>query len=357
MSATERPLHADADATGTPEQSKRRRVVWDGLARYGVVLALLIVLFVLLSVTQSRFLTKANIENLLTGVSILWIVSLGMTFVVLTAGIDLSVGAILALVGVFMAKMFGLGMPSGVVIVLCLLFGILLGGALNGLLIGRLRLSFFVVTLGSMVGLTGAVNLWSKTKTTYVNSSLINDIGISHLVGVPVPIWIMIATFLVALFVQRSTYFGRDVYAVGGNIDAARLSGIRASWTIAAVYAITGGCAALASIIQVGRIGAASPDVGGDLALNAAAAVLLGGTSFVGGVGGVSGTIVGVLFIGTLQNGLGIAGVSSFWQQVVTGVILIAAVLIDRVRQNTTFRSRAQPAGAAAQQSTAQAGP
>src|SRR5262245_64852523 len=127
----------------------------------------------------------------------------------------------------------------------------------------------------------------------------------------------MIGTFLVSFVVLRWTYFGRDVYAVGGNVDAARLSGISVARTIIAVYAIAGLAAALGGVIQVGRLGAASPLVGADIPLNAAAGVLLGGTSFLGGVGGVTGTVVGVLFIGTLQNGLSIAGVQSFWQQVV----------------------------------------
>src|SRR5690606_5132719 len=133
-----------------------------------------------------------------------------------------------------------------------------------------------------------------------------------------------------ALFVQRSTYFGRDVYAVGGNPEAARLSGVRVSRTLIAVYGIAGLLAALAGIIQVARIGAASPQVGGAVLFDAAAAVLLGGTSFAGGIGGVGGTAVGVLFLAVLQNGLSVAGVESYWQQIITGAILIAVVTLDK---------------------------
>ena len=148
----------------------------------------------------------------------------------------------------------------------------------------------------------------------------------------------MLGTFIVAFVILRWTYFGRDVYAVGGNSDAARLSGINVGWTLICVYAIAGLCAALAGVIQAGRLGAASPLVGADIPLDAAAGVLLGGTSFLGGVGGVTGTVVGVLFIGTLQNGLSIAGVQSFWQQIVTGAILIVAVGIDRIQQDPSGR-------------------
>ncbi len=328
----------DRAAGGAPGEGRlagvRAAISLDWLARYGAVLALLIVLTVAMALTQANFLTGANIKDLLTGVAILWIVAMGETFVVLTAGIDLSVGSVLAVTGILLAKVLDLGVPAGAAVVISVLFGALVGGAVNGVLIGRLRLSFFVVTLGSMVAITGVTNLWSHSSTEYINSSLIGNIGIGNIIGLPVPIWIMAATFLIALYVQQRTYFGRDVYAVGGNTQAARLSGIRVARTLIAVYAISGACAALAGVIQAGRIGAASPQVGADVALNAAAAVLLGGTSFAGGVGGVGGTAVGVLFIGVLQNGLGIAGVSSFWQQVVTGVILIAAVLFDRLRLN-----------------------
>lgn len=333
-------------ATTTSPAPERRSISWEGFGLYGAVLLLWLVLFVVLSVTQDQFFSKANIENLLTGVSVLWIVALGMTFVVLTAGIDLSAGATVAIIGIFLAKLLNAGIPGGVVVPLCVVFGAAIGGGINGLLIGRFRLSFFVVTLGTLEAITGAVSLWSGTKTTYVNSAVVNALGINNIFGTPTAIWLMAATFVIALYVQRRTYFGRDVYAVGGNVEAARLSGIRVSRTLIAVYAIVGAAAGLAGVIQVGRIGAASPEVGTDLALQAAAGALLGGTSFLGGVGGVTGTAVGVLFIGTLQNGLGIIGVSSFWQEVVTGVILIAAVSIDRVRQTGSLLGRSGPAAA-----------
>ncbi len=313
--------------------------VWSAATRYAAVLVLLVAIFAFFSLSQSAFFTSANLQNLLTSVAILWVVSMGMTFVVLTGGIDLSVGSLLALSGIILSKLLnGAGMPSWIALVLTLAAGAVIGGAVNGVLIGRLRLSFFVVTLGTLSLYAGIVNIWSGTKTTYVSSSLIDSIGFGKVLGVQAPILFMIGTFIVSFVVLRWTYFGRDVYAVGGNADAARLSGISVSRTLISAYAIAGLAAALAGVIQAGRLGAASPLVGSDIPLNAAAGVLLGGTSFTGGVGGVTGSAVGVLFIGTLQNGLAIAGVSSFWQQVVTGVILIAAVGIDRFQQNPSGR-------------------
>ncbi len=327
------------------EDRRRQRLVghmagvWTATNRYVAVLGLLIALFVIFAVTQHNFLTGANIENLLTGVSILWIVSIGMTFAVLTGGIDLSVGSLLALSGIVLEKLLdGVGLPAWSAVILTILVGAAIGGAVNGVLIGRFGLSFFVVTLGTLSLYGGIVNIWSQTRTVYISSSLIDSIGFGKILGIATPIWLMIVVLVIAFVVLRWTYFGRDVYAVGGNIDAARLSGISVSRTLIAVYAIAGACAALGGVVQVGRLSAASPVVGQDIPLAAAAGVLLGGTSFTGGVGGVAGTAVGVLFIGTLRNGLAISGVSSFWQQVVTGAILIAAVAIDRLQQNPSGR-------------------
>jgi ribose/xylose/arabinose/galactoside ABC-type transport system permease subunit len=162
------------------------------------------------------------------------------------------------------------------------------------------------------------------------------------------------------LYVQSRTYFGRDVYACGGNVTAARLSGISVARTTIAVYAIAGACAALGGIVAVGRTGAATPQVDTSLALQAIAAVLLGGTSLAGGAGGVGGTVLGVLFIGTLQNGLSIAGVQSFWQQILTGIVLIAAVLGDRIglsQMRAAWRRRAPTASGSVPNVPAEVGP
>lgn len=295
------------------------------------VLLLVIVLLVYFTVAQSDFMTKANIENMLSGVSVLWVVSLGMTFLLLTGGADLSVGAVASIAGILLAKLLGLGIPGLPCVLLAILFGALLGGFINGFLVGSLNLSFFVVTLGSMIMLTGVVNLWSNTKSYFVNDNLINRIGVENTLGLPTTIWIMIITFAIALYVQHRTYWARDIYAIGGSVAAARLSGIRTSLILFSAYALSGACAALGGIITTGRIGAATPQPDPNLPLQAIAAVLLGGTSLFGGQGGVGGTALGVLFIGILQNGLSISGVSSFWQQVITGVILVAAVLGDRI--------------------------
>jgi ribose transport system permease protein len=207
------------------------------------------------------------------------------------------------------------------------------------LLVGRLSLSVFVVTLASMTALTGVVQLWSGSASFFVTSPFFLGLGTNSFLGLPIPVWCMIITFVVALYVERRTYFGRDVYAVGGSIVAAQLSGIRTARTLIAVYAIMGGAAALGGAIAVGRIGAATPQVDNTLALQAIAAALLGGTALTGGLGSVLGTALGVLFIGGLGNLLSISGVPQAWQQVLTGLILVIAVSSHLSRRHRTPRS------------------
>ena len=172
--------------------------VWSTISRYGTVLILLVAIFVYFSVSQSHFFTSANLQNMLAGLSILWVVSIGMTFVVLTGGIDLSVGALLALSGLILSKLFnGAGIPAFAAVLLTIAVAMLIGGGVNGVLIGRAGLSFFVVTLGTMSIYFGIVNIWSKTQTSYVNSSLIDGIGYGKGLGVATPIWIMIGVFAI----------------------------------------------------------------------------------------------------------------------------------------------------------------
>jgi ribose/xylose/arabinose/galactoside ABC-type transport system permease subunit len=297
-------------------------------------------MIIFFSLTQEKFLSGPNISAILTSSSILWIASMGLTFVMLSGGFDLSIGSMLALTGIGLGWFLNeAGLPVAVAIIATIALGAILGGLVNGVLIGKLGLSFLVVTLGSLILFRGLTNFWSQSKTTQVISPFLDALAFGSTFGVPNPVWVMLATYLVMLYVQKYTFFGRDIYAVGGNMEAARLSGIRTSRTVIAVYAISGGLAALAAVMQDARIGAASPQVGENLVFSAAAAVLLGGTAFSGGVGGVSGTVVGVLFLGVLQNGLSVAGVESYWQQIITGLILIGAITLDFVqRKGVRFR-------------------
>ncbi len=320
----------------TPMEAERlpawKRMLTNRAAVNVVGIAVMVAIF---STLQPNFLTSANMQTLLSSITILWVMALGLTFVLLVGGFDLSVGSNLALSGIALGWLytsFGVSMPLA--IVLTVLFGALVGGGVNGFLIGRLQASFMVVTLGTLSLFRGLVNLTSDTKTTPVTSTLLDNLAFGRLLGIPISLILMVVTFLVAWYVLRSTYFGRDVYAVGGNQKAARLSGINVSRTLMIVYAIAGGAAALGGVIQVARLGAASPLVGETIMFDAAAAVLLGGTSLRGGSGGVTGTAIGVVFLGVLSNGLAVTGVPSFWQQILSGFILASAAVADKVQRD-----------------------
>jgi ribose transport system permease protein len=320
--------------------------IWAGTRPFRPVLGVVILLCVLFAVWQPAFRTSLNVQNLISSVAVLWIVGMGMTFVLVSGGFDLSVGATAAISGVFMAKVLQAGiLPGPAAVVATIIFGAVLGGVLNGILVGIFRLSVFVVTLASMTALTGMVLVWTQTQSIYVTSSTVNALAISRLYGLQTPILAMAVVFVIFLVIQKRTYFGRDIYATGGSYTAARLSGIRTGRTLIAVYAVVGACAGLGGVIATGRTGAAVPQVDPSLALQAVAAVLLGGTALTGGSGSVVGTAFGCLFIGILQNGLNLVGVGSAWQYVVTGVILVLSVLGSRAGRRTVFGRARQALG------------
>lgn len=302
--------------------------------RFFVILVLLIVMIIFFTITQERFFTLSNFTVILTSSSILWVTAMGLTFVMIAGGFDLSVGSMMALSGIALGYFSNqLDLNLAVAIFLTLLFGVVVGGLINGLAIGKLGLSFLVVTLGSSTLFIGLTQFWSGTKTSAIENKNLQILAYESLFFIPNQVVVMILVYLILLYVQKFTLFGRDIYAIGGNKEAAKLSGINTVRIIVLVYALAAGFAALAGVIQDARIGAASPQVGQNLIFTATAAVLLGGTSFSGGVGGVSGTVVGVLFLGVLQNGLSVAGVADYWQLIVTGLILIGAIGLDALQQ------------------------
>lgn len=312
--------------------------------RTGITLTATVGIAVIFALLQPAFLSMANMFTLLGSITILWIVALGLTFVLLTGGFDLSVGSSLALSGIALGWLLNsLNVPVVLAVLLTILFGFILGGGVNGFLIGKLGASFMIVTLGTLTLFRGLVNLTSNTKTISVNSPLLEEIAFGRVFGVPISLIVLLVTFAIAWYILKYTYFGRDVYAVGGNTEAARLAGVNVSRTILIVYGIAGAAAAFGGVVQVARLGAASPLVGESIMLDAAAAVLLGGTSLRGGSGGVVGTVAGVLFLGVLSNGLAVAGVQSFWQQIISGFILAVAAVADQLQNGSlsVFMKRA----------------
>ena len=300
------------------------------LQKLGPIIGLLVII-VIISIMSPSFLSLNNILNVLRQVSINALIAFGMTFIILTGGIDLSVGSILALTGAVTAGL----MASGVDPILAMLIGLVLGailGAINGLIIAKGKVAPFIATLATMTIYRGLTLVYTEGRpiSGLGDSMAFQMLGKGYLLGIPVPVVTMAISFIVLYFILKKTTFGRRVYAVGGNEEASILSGINANRVKVYVYALTGLLAALASLILTSRLNSAQPTAGNMFELDAIAAVVLGGTSLTGGRGWIVGTLIGALIIGVLNNGLNLIGVSSFFQQVVKGAVILLAVLLDR---------------------------
>ncbi|CAK6479804.1 Ribose import permease protein RbsC [Peribacillus frigoritolerans] len=298
--------------------------------KFGPLLAL-VLLFIVITVLNPSFMEPNNILNLLRQTSINALIAFGMTFIILTGGIDLSVGSILALSSALMAGM----MVSGLDPILAILVGILLGaimGVINGILVSKGKMAPFIVTLATMTIFRGLTLVYTDGKpiTGIGDSVMFQMLGRGYFLGVPVPAVVMIIAFMILWFLLHKTSFGRKTYAIGGNERASRISGIKVDRVKVAIYGRAGTMAAIAGAILTSRLNSAQPTAGQSYEMDAIAAVVLGGTSLSGGKGRLFGTLVGVLIIGTLNNGMNLLGVSSFYQQVVKGAVILIAVLLDR---------------------------
>ena len=301
------------------------------LLRYGRqfgTLAGLIALSIVLWILTPHFLTISNLLNIAQQTTIVAIIAVGMTFVIITAGIDLSVGSVLAFAGVVMASLLQKGVP----LVIALLAGLGAGlfcGLLNGLLITIGKLPPFIATLGMMSIARGAALVYTGGRPISGFSEGFRWLAVGEVFHISVPIIIMIAVYLIAHFVLTKTKLGRYTYAIGGNEEAAILSGVNVRFYKTLVYGLCGMLSGLAAIILTARLNSAQPIAGIMYELDAIAATVIGGTSLTGGEGKIFGTLIGALIIGVLRNGLNLLDISSFVQQVVIGAVIIVAVLFD----------------------------
>jgi inositol transport system permease protein len=320
-----------------------RRVVASPVSRLGPNIGA-IVGFILIviagSLASDVFLSWINIRNVLLQSAMLGVVSVGMTFVILTGGIDLSVGSVLSFCSVAAAMMFdnGQGYPLPIVLLATLALGTAIGAVNGGIIVWR-GVAPFIVTLAMMaIALGGALTIADGRPIGGIQGTYA-WLGAGRIGPVPVPVVIMVVTFLVGAFVLRLTPYGRSVYATGGNEQAARLSGIAVSRVKLIAYSISGFCAALGAIIFTARVTVGDPWAGRNLELDAIAAVVIGGTSLFGGVGTIFGTVIGTLLIGVLLNGLVLMNISSYIQQIIIGFIIVLAVAFDtfaKSRKRTT---------------------
>ncbi|GLY19364.1 sugar ABC transporter permease [Kineosporia sp. NBRC 101677] len=340
------PVARTGPTPGKPPSSAARAALLLLRGRTVVVLVLLMILFGSIS---GEYLSSSNLIVMTKHVAINAILAIGVTFVILTGGIDLSVGSIAGLASMICGGLLfgGLALPGESTLFfsvgMVILIGMLVGGAVgwvNGILVTRFKVAPFIATLGMLYVARGFAQLRSEGGT-YPNlagtpergNTGFHVIGVDRWLGIPVAVWIMILVAGAAIVVTTRTPFGRRVYAVGGNERAAELAGIRVNRVKIAVYVISGACAALAGLLLTSELGAAYPDTATTYELNAIAAAVLGGTALSGGRGTIIGTVLGAFVIGFLADGLVLVGVSTFWQSVVKGAVIVFAVITATAQQ------------------------
>ncbi|KJS82857.1 MAG: ribose ABC transporter permease [Desulfosporosinus sp. BICA1-9] len=307
------------------------------LSNYGTVLVL-IILCLGIALASDDFLTGTNLSNVGRQVTMIAIVAAGMTVVLLTGGIDLSVGSIAGLVGVVTAILLTSGIPVGLSIVLGLLLGAIVG-LINGLIITRLNIPFFIVTLAMMTIVRGVGFLLTKGLPVANFPQSFQAIGKGYVGPISVSVLIVAVVYIIFHIMLNYTRMGRYIYAIGGNEEAVRLSGINVKFYTTIVYVICGLTAAMSGIILASRLNSGQPTAGSGYELDAIAAVVIGGTKLSGGEGKIYQTLVGALIMGVLSNGLNLLNVSSYWQFILKGLIILIAVFISAQSNTESAKS------------------
>ncbi|MFM0738803.1 D-allose ABC transporter permease [Paraburkholderia xenovorans] len=315
-------------STGEPRIRRDFAAIWQ---TYGT-LGILFLLFVLCSVASPEyFLTRENLLQVLLQSSVMVLLACGVFFTILIAGIDLSIGSAMALSGMVMAKLMVAGMPFWIAILVGGLGTGVVLGLVNGALVNLTQLHPFIITLGTAAIYRGVTLIISDSRSVFGFDRAFVNIVAGRIVGIPVPILIaaVVAGFL--FFMTRFTKLGRNIYALGGNAQAAFYSGISVKLHTLVVFVISGACAGIAGIVITARTGAAEPNAGVGFETFAIASAIIGGTSFFGGRGQVTGVVIGGLIIGVINNILNLLNVESYYQQIVMGALIIAAVTVDKL--------------------------
>jgi ribose transport system permease protein len=320
------------------DSSTTDRWRWLGrsLREYGIAIALLLEIVVFWQLSP-YFLTTANILNVSLQISITAIIAVGMTMVILTAGIDLSVGALVAFIGVVATSVMKTDLPFAASFPLALVVGLVVGGISGGVagyFVTRWNITPFIVTLALMTIWRGAAYLYTDGRPIWGLPESFAVLGSGRMLGIPIPTIVMLVVYVAAYVMLRYTRFGRYVYAIGGNKEAARLAGIRTNRVLVQVYVISGVLTALSGILLASRMNSGQPNAGTMYELDVIAAVVVGGTSLFGGRGSLVGTFIGAMLIGILRNGLNLTNVNSYVQMIVLGGVILLAVMIDQMRKS-----------------------
>lgn len=326
------------------KSDKGPRLISVLFGEYSILIVFFVICILLSFLTGGVFLHPENLKNVVRQISVQTIIAVGMTMVIITGGIDLSVGSLVALTGVLGAWVIALpsGLPVIIKIGLGILFALLIGGgcgAFSGFVITRFNIPPFIATLAIMTAARGFAYIFCGGRPVWNLPTQFSWLGRGYLFEsllgqvIPVPVIIMAGIVIAGYILMTQTRFGRYVYAVGGNKEAARLSGINVKKIIFSVHLLIGTLAGLAGIILASRLGAGDPKSGMMWELDVIAAVVVGGTSLAGGRGKITGTLIGALIIGVIRNGLNLLNVSSYWQQVVLGAVILIAVLIDQIKK------------------------
>jgi ribose/xylose/arabinose/galactoside ABC-type transport system permease subunit len=305
-------------------------------SRYGILFAW-IALIVVFFIAEPNFLSIKNIFNILRQVAIVGICSVGMTFVILTSGMDLSVGSVIGVSAVSSALMMSRGLPPAVSITITLLFGIS-SGLINAVFINSFGIAPIIMTLGMMTALRGVAYIICGGYPVYGIPPNYLFLGQGYVGIVPVPVIIMIFIFLGGYFILNKTPFGRSIYGIGGNLEASRLSGVNVKKNIYIIYMMAGALYALAGLILLARVNSGQPKAGDGYEMDVITACILGGISVSGGEGRIGGVVIGVLMMGTLTNGMILMNIPEFWQWVVKGSVLVLAVTIDQLAKRSKTR-------------------
>lgn len=316
-------------------QSKKKSILIDNpfvsmLKNNVGIIAVLIIMCVIVSFVTDKFLTSNNIISVLRQISINAYIALGMTLIIILGNIDLSVGSIVAMSGTLtVGFIVNQGVPIGTSIVIGLIFGTL-AGFINGFIVSTFKVPSFIITMAMMNVASGIAYVYSGGQSTRIKDEIFIAIGTGYLFNtIPLPVVYMVILIAIISFVLSKTKFGTYIYAIGGNREAARLSGVPTKKVEIVVFTISGFLSAFAGLVLCSRMYSGQPSVGSGYELDAIAACVLGGTSMTGGKGRISGTVFGAMVIGVISNGLNLIGVSSYWQLIVKGLIIVCAVLLD----------------------------